>query len=194
MLPDTFFVEGYDDAINRVCRQCKKEGISTAVLSGCLRIVALTANKACEHTVGSIRHIFYHLTDPEEECQLSTAGGAVTELTKIAKSLSFADLVWHNMRSGWGTPIFLWGIDRDHQFDLAIGRIVLLVQFDLEAFFKLCEQRDIKMSWVTGKESEELREMSYLLPGLSECSRGACRATRWHGTNANVGLFRASDI
>jgi len=49
--------------------------------------------------------------------------------------------------------------------DLVMGRITILVQFDIEAFFNLAGSSGLRLSWITGADSEKLREMSHIIPG-----------------------------
>lgn len=172
MLPKPVETEGYFEAIREMCAICREIGSSSAELGGCLRMLAMTEKERKHQTVGSACHVFYHLANKGAECELKEGGNAEAELAAIDRSLMFADLVEHNMESGWGMPIFLWEVPDQDRMDLVMGRITILVQFDIEAFFKLAESSGLKLSWITGADSERLREMSHIIPG-SPNSRGA---------------------
>jgi len=172
MLPKPVETEGYFEAIREMCAICRRTGTSTAVLGGCLRMFAMTEEERRHQTVGSACHVFYHLANKEVECELKEGGNAAAELATIERSLMFADLVEHNMESGWGMPIFLWEVRDQDRMDLVMGRITILVQFDIEAFFRLAESSGLRLSWITGADSEKLREMSHIIPG-SPNARGA---------------------
>jgi len=171
MLPKPVETEGYFEAIHEICAGCRATGFSAAVLGGCLRMLGVTDNERRRLSVGAASHVFYHLANPTVECQLKEGGNFQGELAAVEDSLGFTDLVEHNMESGWGMPIFLWGIDECERMDLIMGRITILVQFDIEAFFRLAESHGLKLSWIKGAQSEKLREMSHQLPG-SPNSRG----------------------
>jgi len=171
MLPKPVETEGYFEAIHQICAGCRNNGVSMAILGGCLRMFGMTEKERPQLSVGAVSHVFYHLANPTAECQLKEGGDPEAELKAMESSLGFTDLVKHNMESGWGMPVFLWGIDDDDRMNLIMGRITILVQFDIEAFFKFAEPHNLKLSWIKGAQSERLREMSHILPG-SPNSRG----------------------
>jgi hypothetical protein len=189
MLPKPVETEGYFEAIREMCAICRKTGMSAAELGGCLHMFAMTETERQHQSVGSACHVFYHLANRGVECELREGGNAEAELAAIERGLTFADLVEHNTDSGWGMPIFLWGIPDQDRMDLVMGRITILIQFDINAFFKLAGSSGLRLSWITGAESEKLREMSHIIPGSPNARGVRVAFTDGHAHTLMSGFF-----
>jgi hypothetical protein len=68
------------------------------------------------------------------------------------------------MKAQLGCPLFLWR-DKEAVLDLLAGRTRLFVQLDLGEFFELAAQHGVSMTWITGKEAEQLKTISREIPG-----------------------------
>ena len=78
----------------------------------------------------------------------------------------FVDLVAHSMYAQWGTPVYFW-LKPEQTPDLVAGEVRIFAQFDADAFFALAAKEGITLSWVTGKQAEELKKknLSRWIPG-----------------------------
>jgi hypothetical protein len=61
-------------------------------------------------------------------------------------------------------PVFLWPLGfesvSDHIADMVLGRIRVFAYFDIEAFFRLAAERSIELSWITGRDAENIKRFS----------------------------------
>lgn len=160
----TVALEDYGEAVHFVYRNACKEGISHAVVDGCLRLVGMSREKLQGTGPIALRHVFYHLANPEQACKLGDPERKKEELQLLSSVPPFTDLVKHNFMSQWGEPILLQQ-DRGLVLDLVMGRIRIFVQFDFGAFFQVAEADGVKMTWITGKDAEEIKQDSSRIPG-----------------------------
>jgi hypothetical protein len=164
LTPDHVELESCSDAIEAAYTSAKLEGVGGAVVDGCLRFVAASGPVVSSLGRLGLTHVFYHLDGKHRECGLRDPENRGLELTALQSVPLFIDFVEHNMKSQLGCPLFVWRNDTA-VMDLLFGRIRLFAQFDLNAFFALAAQEGIKMSWIKGKEAEELKAISREIPG-----------------------------
>jgi len=50
-------------------------------------------------------------------------------------------------------------------FDVVMGRVRLFAQFDIEDFVGHIEALRLSTSWVTGREAENMKQLSGIIPG-----------------------------
>jgi hypothetical protein len=164
LTPDPVELDNCHDAVQSVCRRAKDSGVGVAVVDGCLRFVAVSnaQMKALGHL--GVAHSFYHLSGKNKVCSLSDPEQRDDEIKALKSVPVFVDLVEHNMKSQLGCPLFVWK-DKEAVLDLLSGRIRLFAQFDVESFFELAAEENIKMTWVKGREAEELKGISRQIPG-----------------------------
>jgi len=166
MTPESVELEQYFEPLAGVVDRTHEAGIAGAVIDQCLRLVGIKS-ELIDKTggLGAVAHVFFHLANPERGCKLSDTEEAKAEVKAFALLPPIIDLVGHNMRCQWGTPIPIWPMNPSRVTDLLMGRIRLFAQFDIEAFFKLVEASGLRVRWVVGKEAEELRKISRPIPG-----------------------------
>lgn len=155
----------YGKSIRHVVAHSLKRGVSAATVDGCLRLVAVRSDMLGGDASFAVRHVLYHLARPERSCALETGADPKEEVREIQASPPVIDLVWHNMKSQWGTPVFLWPIEPERMSDLTMRRMRVFAQFDISAFLRLAEEAGLRVSWITGKDAEPLKQMSHAIPG-----------------------------
>jgi hypothetical protein len=163
--------DDYSKAIRRVCDEATTSRIGTATVSGCLRLLAINPLTFPPGSIPMcVAHVCYHLTNQNAICVLGNEEKAQEELHAMNGQPPIVDLVALNLTNKHSAPIFLWTKHERGQ-DLIFGRLRLFAQWDIQAFFRLAESEGFRLSWVTGKESDDLRNISYVIPG-SPNSRG----------------------
>ena len=162
--PDSVELDDCHEAVHRVWDKARKNGIGVAVVDGCLRFVATSAAnmKILGHM--GVAHLFYHLANPDKVCSLPDPQQSENEVEALKSVPLFVDLIEHNMKGQLGCPLFVWK-EEQAVLDLLAGRIRIFIQFDLERFFLLAEAENIKMTWVRGKDADELKGISRRIPG-----------------------------
>lgn len=169
LTPDVVFVEDYLPVVGELVDRAIKKGLAGRTVDTCLHLVAVRDRILIEHGTGAVAHTFFHMVDREVPCRLDDTTDRLKEIEAFATMPPFFDLIWHNLNLQWGLPFFLWplGSTTLHQriVDLAMERIRIFAQFDMNAFFKLAAADGIKMSWIVGKDAQELKKLSERLPG-----------------------------
>lgn len=156
--------ESYIEEIGRVCVKALESGVASAIVDGCLRIVA-AKGEISKKGPGAIAHVFYHMAKPGTDCRLKDGPDSVREELRAMKEMpSYIDLVQQNLHSYWGQPLFLW-FHPNMVLDLLFGRVRVFAQFDLAHFFELAKTKGIKMSWITKRNAQESGDYGRLIPG-----------------------------
>lgn len=173
ILPETFIFESFQEALSSLIDHIYEKGVSAITINKCLRLFGFKAEMLNEPQIGLspdihphiITHAFFHMANPKILCKLLLdPEQAMNELKEMELAPSFFDFVRYNLNDPFSWPIFFWG-KKDQIYDLLAGRIRLFIQFDMKVFFELAEESGVKMTWVTGKETEELRKVSSRIPG-----------------------------
>jgi hypothetical protein len=162
--------DDYREAIRLVCDKATANRFGTATVSGCLRLLAINPSTFPGPMPMGAAHVLYHVRNPTANCVIGDDEKAREEIDAMNAQPPVLDLVALNLTNKHAAPIFLWTRHERAQ-DFIFGRLRLFAQWDIEAFFRLAESEGFKLSWVTGKESDDLRNISYLIPG-SPNSRG----------------------
>jgi hypothetical protein len=166
--PDEVITERYDGTLRRIVEAVRRQEIAATTVDGCLHLIGIQAGYLERHGgLGAVRHLFFHLVNPARTCGLGTPE-MQSEIRALGSVPPFIDLVWHGFYAQWGIPPFLWmGEEAHSSLDLVMSRIRLFILFDFPAFFTIAAASGIKMSWITGKEAEEIkrRKSSQRIPG-----------------------------
>jgi hypothetical protein len=163
--------DNYSEAIRLICDKATTSRIGTATVSGCLRLLAINPSTFPPGLMPmAAAHVLYHVGNPTAPCVIGDEKKAREEVDAINAQPPIVDLVALNLTNKHAAPIFLWTKHERGQ-DLIFGRLRLFAQWDIQAFFRLAESEGFRLSWVTGKESGDLRNISYVIPG-SPNSRG----------------------
>jgi hypothetical protein len=166
MTPDTVALDSFEQEIEQVYREAKEKGAGALEISGCLRIVGIRSDKAKNQGRAIAEHRFFHMGNRKSPCAFSgkPSEAAREEERRRLKAIPyFVNLTDYNLNVPIADPIFLWN-NRKMVFDLVMGRVQIFVQFDFEAFFRLAESHGIKITWITGKQAEEIKKFSMRLP------------------------------
>jgi hypothetical protein len=161
---DVAIVEDYGEDLYGLIEESAREGHASKTIDGCLHVIAVKSGKNVRPR--TLIPMFYWLAHPSSfDVQLSSE-----EITKLweafAKEAPIVDLVDLSMRMPRGRPIFYWGkVPHPRQVDLVMGHIRLFAYFDIQAFLECVRSAGIKSSWITGKISPELRNLSMRIPG-----------------------------
>jgi hypothetical protein len=162
--PDVEVVEDYEEELHALIEDAAEKGFGSTTIEGCLHLVA--AKGALHVRRHSLVPMFHLLSNPDFVNRHLTTQEVTDEFDSFAKRAPIVDLVDLSMRIPCGRSIFYWAsIPRSRQVDLAMGHIRLFAYFDIEAFLKYVRSAGIRVSWVTGKDSHRLRNISPRIPG-----------------------------
>jgi hypothetical protein len=171
MTPDSVEVQNYCAHVERGYELAKQKGVGALDVDRCLRIFAISTERAKGNLWGSARHVFFHMAHPERSCALKmeqNSGQRDEEVRMLNSVPYFVDLVAYNMNVPIADPIFIMFGNEEMILDLVMGRIKMFVQFDVESFFDLANNEQIKMRWISGKEAEKIKHLSTHYPGTSD--------------------------
>jgi hypothetical protein len=157
MMPDRVELTSYVEAVSRVVERAHTSGVGTASVDRCLYLVGFGAQ--VRRVPGDVQHALLHVKEPGLACAMQAGEEARIGVELAAmKSILPVDLVYQNLRSQWGVPLFaLFPVDRIA--DMATGRIKLYAFFDLDAFFQLALTRGIKLRWMSEREVKKRSPM-----------------------------------
>jgi hypothetical protein len=162
--PDTVRMASYVDVLGRAVKRAAEAGIAGESLDGCLHILALTGRMWEFGGAGAVAHALFHAAKPSEPCLIGDRERRSEELAELPRIDPIIDIVAYSMQVQWGMPVFLWplGLESvsDHIADMVLGRIRVFAYLDIEAFFRLAAERNIELSWITGRDAEEIKRFS----------------------------------
>lgn len=167
--PDVAIVEDYEKDLATLIEDASSKKWASTTIDGCLHLVAmrddLYRDRGRQALIPAF-HLFAHIDSPDSYLKPSSDQEIREELLAFAKKAPIIDLVNLNMRMPRGRPIFCWlAIPPTRQVELAMGHIRLFAYFDIEAFLKHVVAAGIKVSWITGKEADGLKNISQRIPG-----------------------------
>ena len=165
--PEQEYLDDYMEAVIAVCENANKSGVAMTTVDGCLRILALRSGHGQlprSEELGAAVHSLYHIGEGIKDCVLNDREGYKDELKAMREIPPVIDLIDHNMLDPLARPIFVhYGWELVH--DVVMGRIRVFAQFDMRRFFELAENRGMKLSWISRKESEDVKGISAIIPG-----------------------------
>jgi hypothetical protein len=167
MTPDTLSLDSYEAEIEQVHKRAKEKGTGALEISGRLRIFGIREDRAKGHGRGMAAHQFFHMANRRARCAFSgdsTEASRLEEQQNVKAVPYFVNLTDYNLNVPIADPIFVWR-DRDNVFDFVMGRVLIFVQFNFEAFFQLAQAHGIKIRWITDKEAEEIKKLFMRIPG-----------------------------
>jgi hypothetical protein len=105
-------------------------------------------------------------------------GGSAEDIAKELSEVSgvdYHDMLLVNLVSGWSTTCFLWPMETEHIFHIALGRHRIFAYINYDALFRKALEKGLiveaipkDLRGVKGFEREQLQGMSFPLPGLKE--------------------------
>ena len=160
--PDEVEIEEYRETIGNLCEKARTEGLATAVVDGCFRLVAV--NGATYEKLGrmGIAHLLYHFQFGIKDCALSKQNKS--ELKDLSKIYPFFDLVQMNLYAMWPPPVFFW-LPQDFVQDLLFGRLTVFAQLDYIKLFARARSEGFEMRWIGRKELGKFPDVSGRIPG-----------------------------
>jgi hypothetical protein len=162
---EVYEAEDYVRALHHVIKAAREKGIGVSAVDGCLRIVAAKVDEFGRHAaMTGVAHLFFHWNNPSAACALPDKKGFIAEVDP-AKARPFVDLVAHSMIVRWSYPAFIWLLEPEELFDVVMGRVMILAQFDIQDFVGRIEALGLKTSWVTGKQATEMKPFGGPIPG-----------------------------
>jgi hypothetical protein len=167
MTPDTLSLDSYEREIEQVYKRSKEKGTAALEISGCLRILGIRHDVAKGQGRNMAAHQFFHIANRKAPCAFSGEGTEEArheEYHNMKAVPYFVNLTDYSLNVSIADPIFVWR-DRNMVFDLVMGRVLIFVQFDFEAFFRVAQDHGIKIRWITGKEADEIKKFSMRVPG-----------------------------
>ena len=140
-----------------------RKGFASTTIEGCLHLMAVKGGQPVQRH--SLIPMFHLLSNPDFFERHLTPEEVLSEVHAFNRRARIVDLVALSMKVACGRSIFYWSMPRTQQVNLAMGHIRLIGYFDIDAFLKYLETAGIKVSWVTGKEADKMREFSSRIPG-----------------------------
>jgi hypothetical protein len=156
--PDMAYTENYLAALWTATDRAKANGVSAIEIDHCFALLAIRGDVFHKTGNSGIRHLFYHMRNPQVVCGFETntdPENRSTEVRSIESQPTFIDLVEQNLRGQWGVP--LTNAPREYALDLIMGRIRVFVQFDLQRFCDLAAASEVRLAPVTRRDLEEAR-------------------------------------
>ena len=139
--------------------------LAVQTIERCLHFVCLPQERL--DVVGgllAIRHIFFHLRQPEAPCSFEAGGDPKDELEALHKIAPFFDFVELNLRDGFMEPLFMF-VEFPISARLLLGKIRLFTVMDFEELIRMGREDDIPMRWATPKETEDIKRFVPIIPG-----------------------------
>jgi putative transposase len=162
---EVFQAEDYVRALHHVIKAARQKGIGLSAVDSCLRIAAIRADELGRNTtITGVAHLFYHWDNPAAACALPDKKGFIAEV-ETASSRPFVDLLAHSMIVRWSYPAFIWMLEPEELFDVVMGRVMIFAQFDIQEFVGRIGALGFKTSWVTGKQSADMKPFRGPIPG-----------------------------
>jgi hypothetical protein len=160
--------------------------IAVTLIDDCFWLLALNQKWIAKlGGTGNLHHAFYHIKHPEVECN-------VGEMEALRKESPLVNLVAHNMNYVMSRSPLIW-YPKDLVLDIVMDRIRIYAQFDLDAFFKIAAEANIKMSLITGKKAEEGKRTRASGPMLENSKAYGIKVKFSNGRELNLrsSLFRS---
>jgi hypothetical protein len=162
---EVFEAQDYVRALHHIIKSAREKGAGVSAVDGCLRLAAVRADGRSQNVmITDVAHLFYHWNTLGARCALPDKAGFLAEL-RGAASHPFVDLVAHSMTVRWSYPAFIWMLKPEELFDVVMGRVMIFAQFDIQDFIGRIEALGFKTSWVTGKQSAEMKPLGGPIPG-----------------------------
>lgn len=162
--PDTVRMASYVGVLGQAVKRAAETGIAGQSLDGCLHIVALAERMWVSGGSGAVAHAFFHAARPSAPCLIGDREQRAEELAELPRIEPIIDIVGDSMQVQWSMPVFLWPLGfeavSEHIADMVLGRVRAFAYFDIEAFFCLAAERSIELSWITGRDAEEIKRFS----------------------------------
>lgn len=165
---DTPPAPSYQPELRALIEATARHGQHLIQIDKCLTLAGVRDDVSGEPSL--VAHSLFHYKRPNTLCLLS-GERAEEELTVLAHEPPVIDLVEHTYRSTWSSPVFSWG-SLDRVCDLLTGRIRVYGQFDVTVFMERAARMGMKMSWVTGRRAEMLKQtgITTRIPGSPRAS------------------------
>ncbi len=171
LTPDVAIVDDYEEDLAALIEEAASKGWASRTIDRCLHLIAMTEELYKDRGHKALLpafHFFAHIDTLSSYYKTSAKEEIRRELHAFSHKAPIVDLVNLSMRVPRGRPMFSWlGIPQERQLDLAMGRIRLFAYFDIESFLKHVTDAGIEVSWISGKEADEIKEISPRIPGFS---------------------------
>jgi hypothetical protein len=170
LTPDVAIVDDYEEDLAALIEDAALKGWASTTIDRCFHLVAMTEELYKDRGRKALIpafHFFAHLDSPSSYCKPLSKEEIRRELHAFSQKAPIVDLVNLNMKAPRSRPMFIWmGIPQKRQLGLALGRIRLFAYFDIEAFLKCVTDSGIKVSGISGKEADKIKEFSPAIPGF----------------------------
>jgi hypothetical protein len=138
-------VKSYLPLLPKVVADVKLHGISVHRIDGCLWIAGVSEKWLADFGgAKKLLHFLFHLKNPALKCHPG-------ELEALKQESPLINLAALNMNDAISRSPLIW-YPKELVLDVITGRIIIFVQFDLNAFFRLAKKAGFELSLITGKK------------------------------------------